>query len=387
LDSLREVERLNPCPMPVIREDGLLELLEPGIDVVSKTFTADPGFELEIMTIEEATCFLRNLLREFAWAQDEGRSLAVHISAMLTVFARGLLPSDSPCPVFIYAANAEGAGKTLLASLAGATYPSVAGESAPTQEEEWQKKLTALTISGRRLILIDNCKGEINSPSLEAYTTASRYRGRILGQSREFEGEAGATILITGNDVSISGDLRRRSLFVELFMQELRAEERRYERILDHDAVREMRPQILSALWSIVRAWDDAGRPTGSLSNSSFPRWCSQIAGMVENAGFSCPVQPANLESMGDTDNRDFERMAERMDISTEYTFDQLAGIAMGHGYFERPLRDREVDGTLSKRSKSVFARILKKYNRRRVTPTSIFQAEGEGHNRRYVRR
>lgn len=385
LEALPEVEGLNPCPMPVIRADGSLEILSPGVDVPSKTYTADPGFELELMPHEEATRIVRELLREFAWAEDNGRSMGVHLAAMLTVFARGVVPAGTHCPVFIYAANAEGAGKTLLASLAGVGYPSVAGEAAPTTEEEWQKKLLALTISGRRLVLIDNCKGEINSPSLEAYTTATTYRGRILGTSREFEGDAGATVLITGNDVDISGDLRRRSLFVELFMPELRAEARRYDRILDQYAIRAMRPRILSALWSIVHGWDVAGRPPSSLSNSSFPRWCALIGGIVEHAGFACPVQPANLESMGDTDTRDFERLAECMDQDHEYTFEGLANTAKHNGFFEKALRDRDYDDNLTRRSKAIFSKIIKRYSRRRVSASATFQIEGSGHSKRYV--
>ncbi|MDR0532521.1 MAG: hypothetical protein LBH01_01045 [Verrucomicrobiales bacterium] len=39
--GLPEIERCHPVPMPVLRADGTLELLEPGYDAESKTLTFD----------------------------------------------------------------------------------------------------------------------------------------------------------------------------------------------------------------------------------------------------------------------------------------------------------------------------------------------------------
>lgn len=234
LAQLPKVERFNPCPMPVLRSDGSIELLKPGMDLESATFTAAGSLELKLMPLAQACEILKDLLNEFAWAEDSGRSLAVHISAMLTVFASGILPPGTIIPVFLYLGNGEGAGKTLLAVTAGIPYETPPpAEPAPRDESEWQKKLLALTVSGRRLVLLDNLKVHLDSAALEAYVTSTSFSGRILGITKEFTGQAGATILITGNRLTISPDMRRRSLLVELFMSELRAEDRKFRRILD----------------------------------------------------------------------------------------------------------------------------------------------------------
>ena len=387
LERLRRVERFHPCRLPVIRRDGSLELLPDGHDVESATYTA-PGTRYPLdMSLDAALAVIEETFAEFPFAEDRGRSKAVAIAAMLTVFAGGIMPPGSTRPVFLYLCNAEGGGKTTAARLAGIPYGAVAAESAPTDETEWQKKLLSAVIGGRRLLLLDNLKGFLNSPALEAYTTSSRYAGRILGVSKEFSGEACATVLITGNRLVISPDMRRRSLTVELFMAELRAEDRRFVRRLDDPAMLDLRPRLLAACWALVRAWDKAGRPGATRMNSSFPRWCDSIGGIVEHAGFSCPTAPAELDGMGDTDTRDIARLAAEIVPGTRYTFAELGELCAEHGLFERFTTDTEHDGSLSRRAKSAFAKTLARYDRRSISASLKFHVEGEGRERRYFAR
>ena len=384
LEKLPIVERLHPCPMPWLRDNGQIELLPVGLDAESHTFTSDPGFEIVPDSIEGSRVVLDNLLGEFAWPDDGGRSMAVHISAMLTVFASGIMPQGSTRPVFLYVANAEGSGKTTLAQLAGVPYEDTPVETAPSDESEWQKKLLSAVISGRRLLLLDNVKGHLNSGALEAYTTSSHFSGRVLGGSKEFSGEAGATVLITGNGLTVTPDLRRRSLFVELFLQEMRAEDRKFRRPLDSSFIASMRREILGALWGMVKAWDEAGRPVASRHNSSFPRWIATIAGIVEFAGYGCPTAAAEIAGMGDTDTADFTVLVGFMEQGKRYTFEEVAGFAIEGGLFDRMTRDLE-NGGLNKSAKSSFPKLLCRYDRRRVNATGIFIVEGRGKTRRYL--
>jgi len=384
LDQLPNVERFHPCPMPWIRENGRLELLPTGIDEESATYTADPGFPIKPMPLSDARAVLDFLLEEFAWPEDGGRSKAVQLSAMLTVFAGGIMPQAATRPVFFFVANSEGSGKTLLAIIVGMPYRETPVEAAPKDETEWQKKLLAVVIAGRRLLLLDNLKGHLNSPSLEAYTTSPHFSGRILGGSREFTGEAGATILATGNGLTITPDLRRRSLFVELFMQELRAEDRKFKRRLTPATITKLRPDVLSALWTLVSEWDKAGRPKASRMISSFPEWCDTIGGIVEFAGYGCPTAPAEIEGMGDTDTADFAKLAGLMEPGKRYTFAELVSVAEDVGLFERLTVDRDDKGDLSRAGKKQLSGILGRFDRRRVTASGVFRVEGKGKTRRY---
>ncbi len=385
LARLPLVERFHPCPMPWLRDTGKIELLPPGLDKVSRTYTVDPGFPIDALPFCEAKAEIEARLAEFPWTEDGGRSKAVAIAAMLTTFAGGLLPARSTKPVFIYSANAEGSGKTTLAQLAGMPYLDVPAEGAPDNETEWQKKLLSLVISGRRLVLLDNLKGHLNSPSLESYTTSATFSGRILGVSREFTGEAGATILITGNGLTFSPDLRRRSLMVELFMPELRSEDRTFHHRISTATISARRPKILSALWGLVRAWDNGGRPPASRMNTSFPEWCETIGGIVEFAGWGCPTAPAQIEGMGDTDTADFATLAAAMKLGTRYEFEELSNMIEELGLFEHITTDRESTDALSRRAKKRLSTIFGRYDGRRATESGYFKRIGKGHQRRYL--
>ena len=364
LDQLPQVERFHPCPMPWLRDAGKIELLPLGLDHASGTFTSDPGFSISPMPFTEAKAEIENLLAEFPWADDGGRSKAVAISAMLTTFAGGLMPTKATKPVFIYIANAEGSGKTTLAQLAGTPYADTPAEAAPRDESEWQKKLLSLVISGRRLVLLDNLKGHLNSPSFEGYTTSATFGGRILGGSREFTGEAGATILITGNGLTFTPDLRRR---------------------ITPATISAMRPRILSALWGIVTAWNLAGRPQSSRMNASFPEWCETIGGMVEFAGWGCPTAPAQIEGMGDTDTADFAALAEALEPGKRYEFKELSSLIEELGLFERITNERDKDGGISVKAIKLLSSIFGRFVDRRVTQSGYFTRIEKGHKRRYL--
>jgi hypothetical protein len=153
LAGLPRVEFFQPCRMPIKRQSGHIELLPAGYDLESRTFTnrAGPEFPTD-MSADQARAVVEDVLAEFPFAPDVGRSRSVAVAAMVTVFAAGLLPRGATRPVFVYQGNAEGCGKTTLAQLAGIPYGAVAVDTAPESEEEWQKKLLAGVIGGRRLM-------------------------------------------------------------------------------------------------------------------------------------------------------------------------------------------------------------------------------------------
>jgi len=384
LSRLRRVEFFNPCRLPVMRGNGKIELLPPGFDLESLTYTHEDAPEVMPMETAKAKAVIAELLEEFAFADDGGRSKAVAVAAMMTVFASRLLPKGALRPCFIYMGNAEGCGKTLLARLACVPYAAADVRGAPATEEELEKVLLSAVIGGRKVLLLDNLKGHLNSAKLEGFLTAPRYTGRILGLSKEFSGDVDTTVLLTGNRLTITADLRRRTLFVELFMRELRAENRHFNRILDDAAVNEKRPQVLSALWQFIRAWDEAKRPKASRENTSFPRWCDTIAGIVEHAGYGCPTVPAEIEGAGDTDTADISKLGELLELRRRYEFSDIVRLAESAGLFERFTSKIEDDGNLSRSAKSGFAKLLLTYHGRYVTQQKRFTVEHTGRNRRF---
>lgn len=395
IERLSPIERVNPVRMPVMRPTGSIELLPCGYDQESRTFTieSDDGV-ISCAPLERSKQIFAEIFSEFPFA-DTCRSKAVALSAMLTLYAGGLLPKKSLRPCFIYLANAEGAGKTLLVKVATVpVFGAAPTGSASNNEDEMQKALLAAVLKAKPLILFDNVKKHLSSAVLEGFLTSQEYSGRVLGSNTIFSGENHATVFVTGNGCTVSPDMRRRSLFSELFMQDERAEDRTFRNRLEVPALLARRGDILSALWGLVRDWDAAGRPKSSRSHSGFPEWAEIIGGIVEHAGYGCPLESPNIEAAADTNGADMHELVLAMavdDCAYHLKFEEIVDLAREKGLFEwiippggeidpnAKAKEKEMDRS----AKSKLAKLLNSY-KDRLMAGYRFQVHGKGRARRY---
>jgi hypothetical protein len=381
--QLQRIERFSPVRMPVIRRDGHIELLPQGYDAETKSFTCDAVPIITGMELADAREIIDEILAEFVFA-DGGRSKAVAMAAMLTVFGRGLLPSKSLRPCFIFLANAEGAGKTLLVKCATVPVLGYApAGSKPADEDEMRKALLAAVLEARPVIFFDNAKRHIASAALEGLLSAQDYEGRILGQTKTFRGENNATVFVTGNSCTVSPDMRRRSLFCELFLEAERAEDRVFENNLEVPALLERRADILTALWAMIQDWDKHKRPKPSRSNSSFTDWSEIIGGIVEHAGYGCPLETPQIEAAADRDGADMRALVKAIANGSRLKavqFDEVVDAARAGSLFEWCIPP---EGDLDTKTKSTLGKLLRSYDRRLVGGFR-FTLEGKGHARRF---
>jgi hypothetical protein len=267
---------------------------------------------------------------------------------MLTLSNTHLLPDGSLRPGFLYSANAEGSGKSLLAKLA--MIPRIGNAPTgcdPEDEQEIRKSIFAAALAANPVLFLDNVKKHLSSGSLESCMTASVLQGRILGQSRQIQVENHMTVMITGNGCTISPDLRRRLLIVELFLRQARPEDRSIERPLDDSRIQLYRGEILSDLWAITRAWFNAGAPEPQKSHTSFPGWARIIGGILEHSGFASPCAQTKAAISGDRDTEDMQKlvttMAERHP-NNELRSSQMYELCREIGAFSRLVGDEDSD-------------------------------------------
>jgi hypothetical protein len=389
LQGLPAIERVNSARLPVLRADGRIELLPRGYDPASRTLTvSDPATSdaSPCLSLEAARAILDDLFAEFGFA-DGGRSKSVAVAAMVSLFSRGLLPPSALMPGFFYVANAPGAGKTLCAACAAVPVLGHAHHMPlPTREEEIEKILLAAVMESQSLLFFDNLKRHASLGSLESFITSVHYQGRILSVSRTFSGRNSTTVFLTGNGATVSPDLRRRLLFVELFSDCSRPEERTFKRRLNEAVLLERRAEILGALWGLVQAWDAAGRPAGSGSFASFDEWCTVVGGIVEHAGFGCPTARATLTDAGDTDGDQIARLVDLLFSahgSAPLRFEEVVSAATGASLFESLLGDDPAD--VDRKARTTFSRILGRHARMRFGERGLrLMVLGEGRNRRY---
>ena len=387
LNLLCPLDSLNTARLPVRRKDGTIELPPKSYDPESRIFTVDKDSDFPgEWSLEYAVEYLRELLSEFCFKPDDREcSISVTLACMLTLFCTRVFNPNILGPAFIFTANAEGSGKTLLAKLG--IIPRLGycpTESAPKEEVEIKKLIFATALSGSPILFLDNISGYLKSPSLEALITSTTIRGRVLGESRIKEIPNNLSVVITGNSLSISPDLARRSLLVELFLEEARAEDRIIKNPLDDGRILEIRHEIFKALFALVSSWNRNSQPAPKGTYAGFIPWSEMIGGILENAGFQSPFTAPVLKDSGDQDFRDMQKLVETMNPDHEFRFNELVAYADDYGLFENVIPAKDDENAAKKRT--TLARLWKKYDGRLFPKGQRFIIEGENQrDRRYL--
>ena len=156
-----------------------------------------------------------NVFKTFPFVSSLDR--AVHLAAILTAAVRPIL---STAPAFAYDAPVQGSGKTLLARCIGALAtgndPDIWPHTYGRDDEETRKRLFTALRSGARTIVWDNVVGTFDSAAMASLLTADRYRDRVLGKSEASVIPNRALILLTGNNLTLTGDMSRRVLVARI---------------------------------------------------------------------------------------------------------------------------------------------------------------------------
>jgi hypothetical protein len=246
----------------------------------------------------------------------------------------------------------------------------------PEREEEIQKASFAAALGGSMVLFYDNIKRHISSSAIESAMTATHIPGRILGHSRNVEVENMMTVFLSGNGATVSSDLRRRLLHVDLFLEEARAEDREIEHYLSDELIVAQRPKMLSALWALIQKWDKGTQPRPSLLMPGFETWAEVICGILEHNGFVSPcIEGPQLDS-GDTDTTDMEQLVSLLfERKFQVGFGELLGICYEHGLFAR-LIGIDPDTEIEPGKKTALGKIIKKFSERLFRCGAVFHVE-----------
>lgn len=267
---------------PVFGPDGALVSTE-GYHTRSKIYLTLNGLTIPALpTAPDALALLRELVTDFPFSHDAG--FAHTLAALLLPFIRLLI--EGPTPLHLIEAPKQGSGKGLLADvIARVTTGAGAGVMAPTNGDEFEKRVTSLLLEGAPVVLLDNVhtlKGQV----LAAAITSTKWKGRQLGRSKMLTLSNEALWLATGNNVELDDDMPRRIIPIRLDPGVERPEERTSFRHPDlRSWVKEHRPELVVACLSLVEAWKAVGRPGGAARLGGFESWAATIGGILEVAG------------------------------------------------------------------------------------------------------
>lgn len=225
--------------------------------------------------------------------QSPGLDESSFLVALLTAVCR---PSLDLAPgVLLRAAplSGSGAGKGLLArcisivAFGRAPYAVTGGGRA----EEAEKRIASELLQGSPTLLLDNFNDmAFRSDLLASVLTEQHARSRVLGESRMAALCSSSFVMMTGNGLSISEDLARRFVTIELDARMEDPEARPFEGDFKEEVTRR-RAELLAACLAIWR-W---GRHTPDIKRGkalgSFSRWCRWVRDPLLALGLRDPVE------------------------------------------------------------------------------------------------
>ena len=272
---------------------------------------------------EAALSVLREAFRTFCFAdasmvekdgvavvdldQPPGMDELAFLTAMLTAVCRPSLPLAPGVLIRAASVSGAGAGKGLLARCMsvvafGREPHAVTGGSS---HEEMEKRISAELMGGSPMLFLDNLNNfSVRSDLLASAITERPARVRVLGRSQMVPLNATVFVVLTGNGLTVSEDLARRFITVELDPRTEDPEARRFPNDIKTDVWRD-RGKLLAAaatIWRWGRQQSDLrpGRTVGS-----FEMWSRWVRDPLLALGCRDPV-----ERQGEAKERDTRRQA-----------------------------------------------------------------------------
>ncbi len=313
--QLRELKGVAEVRLPIWTGKGesrTVELAQEGYDPETGMFTVPRVTYREDMPSDEGAKVLHEVLHEFPFDPEgepqvvKRRSFSAQISAMLGVYCHALFPEGTPRPMIVHNANQSGSGKSLLMRIALAPVHGPPAESGkPETEAELEKVLDSAAIARKPFLVLDDCRS-IHSQALNRFVTSPVHECRLMHSQRMATVPKVSQVWCTGNGLTISADLDRRALVIDLF-EPGEAAARSFMREITPGWLfsDETRARVLAALWSMVRGWRDEGMPMmKEHRRGSFEEWSGLIGGIVTAHNLANPFTPRQVEIGGDESTR-----------------------------------------------------------------------------------
>ncbi len=318
--SLSAIEGITDTP--VFRPDGSI-LDVPGYDRATRLIYDPTGTEYPEIpsepTKQDAQRAYRALLDPFVdvcYVGDSDR--AATVALILSMIGRAAI--NGQVPMFGATAPTPGSGKGLVMELVSliTTGRTPALMSHTDNDDETRKRLLALAIEAPSFVVIDNVEGQLGSPSLAMALTTGEIRDRVLGKTQTITASLRAVWGYTGCNVVLRGDLGRRVVPIGLDPKVEHPEDRKdwvYPDIRTH--VRAIRPSLVVAALTLLRAYVVAGRPAHAKPRKgSFEPWDDLVRGAIVWAAGVDPLDGVQrIRDDGDSDLEDLRAL-----LSTWYT-------------------------------------------------------------------
>ena len=248
----------------------------------------------------QALALLKGPMRAYPFKvrEEEGEtearntSLTVALSLIITMTNRPAWPTT---PGHAFSGNRQGVGKGKLVAIAAliatGMMPPVIGQG--FRDEEFEKLLTAQLQKGVTHIAIDNVYRPLKGDLLDRMITEHALDLRILGTAKVPTVLNIYTTTVTGNNLVITDDAIRRWLLCMIESQSDQPELDEFE-FNPLEETRRMRPELVTAVGTILKAYIEEGRPGKLTTLGSFEEWAADVASALVWLGEANPVRASS---------------------------------------------------------------------------------------------
>lgn len=314
-ESLKYLNGVYESPFLYIK-NGELRVTHNGYNDNCLVYVRLDAPEVKILELEQAKQIINDCLLDFPFQTEQDKVFAV--ASIITPMLRGIYGQYGVrTPAFIYLANQQGCGKDYCAGIRQIIYTGRFNEDAPisndkgSSSEEIDKVFVASALTGQQFMHFSNCRGHLQNASFEKHQTASSIRGRGLATNIMIDSENILEVSLSGNyGLTFNKDVARRSLFVNLFTEAEDTTKRKFTRDL-HQWIKENRGLVLSAIYTLIKNWWDAGHILGDGINASYPTWAKYCSGVMKHNGLGDPCASGSMvinDIGGDTETKNISQ-------------------------------------------------------------------------------
>jgi DNA polymerase I len=257
---------------PIILPDARI-LGSSGYDASTGLYLAlEPGFSLPTVPDEPteddlhgAFAYVRSFLDEFVFGSEADAANAVGL--FIGHLLRPLIGDEALLPMFCVDAPTQSTGKTALANATGVLALGGPPKIVPEikDADEWRKQVAALLVGETELVLFDNLTHKLDDASLAAMLTGEgMWGGRLLGGNLMVNERTKLTVIVTGNNLQVGDDLRRRVIYIRLNTNMPDPSSRMFRRTDFLGSLKQARPRLLAAFFTWARRWLQLGSPVSN---------------------------------------------------------------------------------------------------------------------------
>lgn len=253
---------------------------------------------------------LNELLGDFAFKDEASRAHTV--AYLLSPFVRDMIHGATP--IHVVDSPSPGTGKGLL--LNACAYLALGHDAstmaAAKDDDEWRKRLTTSFMRGATHLVIDNVNHTLDSGVLASALTQPVWEDRTLGSNRDVRIPIRTVWGLTANNVQMSQELTRRSVWIRLDANSERPWERTEFRHPNLMAwVRANRDHLVTAALTLVEAWIGAERPAyQGRAKGSYESWAAVIGGILQTVG---------IGGFLDNEHELYERVTSKADMLSDF--------------------------------------------------------------------